>query len=299
VEKIAPGTHIVSVIANGYKKSADKVITVAKGQELVLPFPLGKKSSDTGIRVAALAPGLRLTLNGEDKGPLPIELGKLEPGEYSLKITGSDRYDVYEEKVRVESDKMLSVEPKLKVIKGLAHITPGSGADGARILLVSGDDRRPLPKLPIKIDIKPDKPYTLVAKKKGYLDYTQTISFDDGKAEKVFEIVMVPEGKADDDAVAGPSRPATPAPDRSPIPGVTPPAPVEAAPAGQGKLNINSIPASNVILDGRPMGQTPKIGISVPAGTHTVMFVHPEFGRKIQTVTVTSGGTATAAVRFP
>jgi len=41
----------------------------------------------------------------------------------------------------------------------------------------------------------------------------------------------VPEGKGDDDEVATPGRPATPAPDRSPVPGITPPAPAEAAPA--------------------------------------------------------------------
>jgi hypothetical protein len=53
-----------------------------------------------------------------------------------------------------------------------------------------------------------------------------------------------------------------------------------------------------VILDGRPLGQTPKIGVAVSPGLHTVMFVHPELGRKVQTVTVKPGGTATAAVRF-
>ena len=53
------------------------------------------------------------------------------------------------------------------------------------------------------------------------------------------------------------------------------------------------------ILDGRPLGQTPKIGVSLKAGPHTVMFVHPEYGRKVKPVNVPAGGTATAAVRFP
>jgi hypothetical protein len=56
---------------------------------------------------------------------------------------------------------------------------------------------------------------------------------------------------------------------------------------------------SNVILDGKPLGTTPKTGLSVPAGNHTVVFVHPEHGRKARSVKVEAGKSATAAVRFP
>jgi serine/threonine-protein kinase len=53
------------------------------------------------------------------------------------------------------------------------------------------------------------------------------------------------------------------------------------------------------LVDGRPLGSTPKIGVSVSAGSHTVVFIHPQHGRKTRTVKVKAGGTATAAVRFP
>ena len=71
-----------------------------------------------------------------------------------------------------------------------------------------------------------------------------------------------------------------------------------AAPSGQGTLNINSLPLSKVLLDGRPLGSTPKVGVPVAAGNHTVTFVHPELGRKSVTVNVKPGQTATASVRF-
>ncbi|HVJ18305.1 MAG TPA: PEGA domain-containing protein, partial [Polyangiaceae bacterium] len=67
---------------------------------------------------------------------------------------------------------------------------------------------------------------------------------------------------------------------------------------GNGTLNINSIPMSNVILDGRPLGSTPKRGVSVSPGSHTVIFVHPEHGRKATTVNVEAGKTASASVKF-
>jgi hypothetical protein len=66
-----------------------------------------------------------------------------------------------------------------------------------------------------------------------------------------------------------------------------------------GTLSCNSIPVSNVIIDGKPMGSTPRMGLTVPAGTHTVVFVHPEHGRKVVTVTVAPGQSAMAATRFP
>ena len=70
------------------------------------------------------------------------------------------------------------------------------------------------------------------------------------------------------------------------------------APAAMGTLNINSIPRANVVLDGRPMGMTPVMGVSVTPGNHTVVFVHPEQGRKVAGANVQAGGTATVGVRF-
>jgi serine/threonine-protein kinase len=40
------------------------------------------------------------------------------------------------------------------------------------------------------------------------------------------------------------------------------------------------------------------MGVSVSPGSHTVVFVHAEKGRKVVSVNVQPGKTATAAVRF-
>jgi hypothetical protein len=74
--------------------------------------------------------------------------------------------------------------------------------------------------------------------------------------------------------------------------------PAAAAPAGDATLNINSIPVASVVLDGRPMGSTPLVGVHVAPGAHSVVFIHPEKGRKASGTTVKAGGTATVAVRF-
>jgi hypothetical protein len=40
------------------------------------------------------------------------------------------------------------------------------------------------------------------------------------------------------------------------------------------------------------------VGVTVPAGEHTVLFVHPKRGRRSLRVNVDPGGTVLAAIRF-
>jgi hypothetical protein len=62
-------------------------------------------------------------------------------------------------------------------------------------------------------------------------------------------------------------------------------------------LNLNSIPVANVVLDGMPIGLTPKKGVIAPAGEHYVLFRGPD-GDKRATVTCAKGETKTVAVRL-
>src|SRR5690606_12479077 len=128
----------------------------------------------------------------------------------------------------------------------------GGGADGARIVLESGGDRRSLPKPPVNVSIDTSKPHTLIATKRGFETFRQVLSFEDGEAEKTFEIVMNQEATEEPQ----PNRGSTWRPPRNTTPSPKPadPPPSSASTAGKGTLNINSIPASQVLLDGRPLG---------------------------------------------
>jgi hypothetical protein len=71
------------------------------------------------------------------------------------------------------------------------------------------------------------------------------------------------------------------------------------AAAGESFLNINSIPASSVVLDGKPIGNTPKVHVTVTPGTHSVLFVNAEQGLKKQiSVTVGAGETRPAIAKL-
>ncbi len=191
----------------------------------------------------------------------------------------------------------------LKVVKGRATVSLAT--PGAKVFLVSGSDRRELPTLPMSVDLDPSKQYSLMATKAGYNDFAMPLSFDDGQAEKAFTVSLDPKTVSQ----GTPSMAFSPAPQAyNPPPSAPPPPtphaapPREAAPphqaastasaAGEGTLNMNSIPSSSVVLDGKPIGNTPQIGITVSAGTHTVVFVNAEQGFKKQvSVTVAAGET--------
>jgi serine/threonine-protein kinase len=310
VDSVSAGAHTVRVVAPGFEPAERAVTTEARKDssiELMVTGGSGAKAG-TGLKVAGSQPGVKLSIDGKDIGPLPQELHDLTPGEHKLRLAGSERYEPMEKTVTIAKDETLDLGPvSLKVMKGKATITLGT--PGAKVYIVSGADRRDLPSFPISVDIDTSKSWALEAQKPGFTEYKQPISFADGLAEKVFNVELAPKSFGGAPAWTPPaggggttaSRP-DPKPDPKPDPTTKPTTAAAATtkpetastPAGEGTLNLNSLPASSVVLDGKPLGNTPKKGISVPAGQHTVIFVNAEEGlKKSMQVTVAAGETKT------
>lgn len=53
-----------------------------------------------------------------------------------------------------------------------------------------------------------------------------------------------------------------------------------------------------VLLDGKPIGQTPRMGVNVDEGTHAVLFVHPTLGRARASAKLVSGQSKTLRAKF-
>jgi hypothetical protein len=45
-------------------------------------------------------------------------------------------------------------------------------------------------------------------------------------------------------------------------------------------VNFNTIPASEVFVDGTALGPTPRMGVVLPAGRHVVLFVAGQMAKK-------------------
>ena len=303
IEGLKADTYYVRAHAAGYQAMADIAVVVNGGAKAVQNLTL-VRALGTGIKVTGEGTGLKLYVDGREVGPLPQEIKDMEAGEHVVKISGGERFDPIEKNVTVEAEQMQTIGPvKLHVLKGLATIQPGLGAEGAKVILISGADRRTLPKLPITLDIPTNQSHTLVATRRGYDQFKLPIRFDDGQVEKTFEVALTEVNAASSGGSAAPRQPSggggtvTP-PDSVPTPPPAPQtAPSASANAASATLNINSIPVSNILLDGRPVGQTPKVGISVKAGNHTVVFLKGS-DRKSSSVMVSPGQTRTVAVRF-
>jgi serine/threonine-protein kinase len=238
--------------------------------------------------------GVKLYVDDKELGPLPQEVHDLTPGDHTVRIAGSERYQPLERHITVERDSLQDLGTiTLKVLKGKATISLGT--PGARVFLVSGADRRELPMLPISVDIDTTKSWALQATKLGYTDYNQPIAFDDGQAEKSFTVSLDPRGAAV--ATAPVYSPPTPAPAPNPSPAPSPAA--ASGDSSEGFLNINSIPPSTCFLDGRSLGSTPKVHVSVKPGAHTVKFVNADQGlTKTLSVNVGPGETKPAIARL-
>jgi hypothetical protein len=55
-------------------------------------------------------------------------------------------------------------------------------------------------------------------------------------------------------------------------------------------LSLNALPWAEVTLDGASLGQTPIANTAVSVGRHTVVYRHPDFGERTQTITATRQG---------
>jgi hypothetical protein len=64
----------------------------------------------------------------------------------------------------------------------------------------------------------------------------------------------------------------------------------------KGALSANARPWADVIIDGTNVGQTPIANFALPIGTHQVLFRHPQYGERTQTIVVTAKGLNRVAV---
>jgi len=309
VGDVVSGTHTVKVVAEGYGTIPEQLVNVVSRQQSRAAFGLATSAEapSTGVKVGGAQVGVKLYIDDKEIGAVPAEVRDLTPGSHRVRIAGGERYAAVEKNVTVAKDEFQDLGTvNLKVVKGKATITPGNPT-GAKVYIVSGADRRELPTLPISVDIDTSKQWSLLATKLGYGDYTQPISFDDGQAEKTFVINLdVKQAVAAQPQVPQeappPYQPPAPAPPRPAARPQQPPANTtsssgggDTAPSGgEAFLNINSIPASSIVLDGKPIGNTPKLKYSVSAGSHTVLFVNTEQSFK-KTVTVNVGAGETKA----
>ena len=289
MKDLEPGIHDVYAKAQGYAPAATKGVDIAAGS--TASFEIDLAEPGTGIEVAGVHPGITLHIDGKQVGPLPQKIGTLSPGEHTLRFVGTERYEAVTRSVTVLANKLENLGSiALPVVKGRA--TFETDEEGVQMRLVPAEgDPKPLEEGQLSLDLDPSKQWKLQACKPGHDLFETPVTFEDGKAEKTFRVEL--SGDGDDLPDWCGEEPKGPAGSASPS------APSKGTAGGPGKVSFNSIPpGAAVLLDGRPVGRTPLAGISVPAGSHSVVFIHPQKGRKAAGVTVKPGQRTGVGVRF-
>lgn len=301
------GRHSVRVIVPNAPAIEPKTIEVEAGSVAAVSFTVDANQST--ILVAG-QPGIRLMVDGVDRGNLPARVTGLTPGRHEIKLTG-DRYKPLDRVLELKAGETMDLgEQKLTVSKG--RLTLAVKGEGVSITLVPegtggrGKALDPPFTTPIEIDTSTGV-WRVVAKKADQPDFSQVVDFSDGIAEKTITVDFTksPEAISLTDLPTTPTASATAtAKTAATTPGPAPTAPPartnepsESA-SGTATLNINSIPASRVLLDGQPLGETPRTGVQVSPGTHTVTFIHPELGKKSISVKVGPGETKSAVAKL-
>jgi serine/threonine-protein kinase len=319
VTGLRPGPYTVRAEAPGFAPSAGQAVKVESGGSAVANIQMRAESIQPQLTVSATGAGLRVLVDGKDRGTAPLELSGLASGPHTIRVEGPG-FEAIEQTVTITEGAPLSVGPlSPKLIKGSLRIELGNNAEGAQVL-INGKGVR---SLPATLELDAAERHEVLVRKVGFADYQRQVSFSAAEP-KVDLTINLEEGSSD--LGSGRASGAARSPNDAPEPPAETPAAVDdkkpdfleaikggkestaAKPTekanekpvatGKGTLNINSVPPTTVLLDGRPLGKTPKVGVSVSAGSHSITFVHPDKGRKSVKVDVPSGGSKNVTIRL-
>lgn len=65
-----------------------------------------------------------------------------------------------------------------------------------------------------------------------------------------------------------------------------------------GRININAVPWAEVLIDGKPVGETPIGNLSIPLGEHEIIFRHPQLGEVRRAAIVRSDAVTRVSVNL-
>ena len=264
VADLEVGTKAIKVVAPGFQP-AESNESIEGGKEKVLTVPIEPSGAvaaaptsaqpapagATGLKIGGTdgEKGVKVFVDGAEKGVLPFELKDITPGKHTIRFD-SPNYDKNEQTIEVTAGQVKDLgDVKLKVLKG--QVTLDLVTQGATVTMVRRGDKKMEKKVtefgrPIAIDTSEN--WRVVATKKGYDDFTQDLTFEDGQAEKTIE------GRALRDRQAGPCRRQRPWPGSGPKPA--------AGEARAGALQrVGQRDAQHQLhpgLEGRPRRQAPR-----------------------------------------
>lgn len=295
ISGLKPGTHQLKASAPGLASQGAQDVEITAGEEAAANIELAAAEADMvagGFRISGDA-ALTLSVDERRVGKLPQTVSGLSSGKHWIKLDREDGSAPIEKAVLIRPGEVIDVDAApAKRDKALVTIRLTPESEGASVTL----DDAFLLDFPAELELDPKAEHVLTATKPGYEDFTLNLQLE-GETEKVIDIALTPL----DGASARRARPAAKpaALVRKAAPATKATGSGAALDPSQGLLNVSSVPPSQIILNGRPLGTTPKTAIVVPGDSlQTIVFVHPKMGRRRAQKFVPAGKERTVSIRF-
>ncbi|MFW6369186.1 MAG: PEGA domain-containing protein [Myxococcota bacterium] len=247
------------------------------------------------IALSSTPSGAEVFINGNSRGHTPLTLAGM-PVEETLRVrVQAEGYDPWLTEILLDrpgTTRRLSARLERGVNAPPAVLEIRTEPAGARVLV----DGAAVPGLtPVTLEVGPARTGKEVRiEKSGFEAETRTLDLEPGSRGR-WDLSLRKEPEPETERPVRP-RPITQRP-RRPQPTKTQPETEKVA--GTGLLSVNASPWCDVTLDGRELGQTPILGVEVPAGRRRIVCTNPQLGaNRSITVNVPAGGHARETIRF-
>jgi len=314
VTSVTPGEkHLLEVRKEGYRAWSQEV-QVQAGQTLQFPVTLqpgsGGPAEGSALAVGASSaqgptnsvevatggfslestpPGAKVFLDGQELGgTTPLRVANLVPRTYEVRLKLPE-FREYATKLDVKSGVDMSL-PRVSLVPERVQVRIVSEPSGADVMAVRGSDRRALGRTPLSVSLDTSEtPWMIEVSRDRFERFQQELKTDGANEVKISAVLMKSGGAPRREPSAEPRPPKKPRDE--------PVASTGSTGGGNGTLRINSRPWSQVFVDGKLLGNTPQMNLSLSEGQHRISLHNPEFNlRKNITVTIQAGKVETQIV---
>ncbi|MCB9591514.1 MAG: serine/threonine protein kinase [Sandaracinaceae bacterium] len=321
---VEPGEHLVEVRKHGFQTWATRV-TLASGQTLELPSvsltedaPAGTTGggggttpttnpevAGTGFHLDTVPSGA-LVFVGDRQLPqrTPVTVTDLSPGTVTIRAE-LENYAPWTGQIDIATDTIAQL-PRAVLTLRQVSVRFESNPSGARVTLVRGSERRRVGETPITYAVDTSgSQWTVEMAHGGYEDWTQALNPPSGQANHTVSADLVERqrstggGGRRGGGGGGGTQVASGGGDTQTSSGGGGGGGGGAATGGTGTLRVQTTPWSQVYVDGRLIGNTPQMNISLPAGRHQVRLINADFNiRESVSVTIRAGQVETLIRRL-
>jgi hypothetical protein len=191
IERVTEGEHQLSVQALGYRVSPPRSVNVRAGSELASHFTLEPAATAT-LEVNVDAPGLRIYVDGQDRGPAPGRVTGLAATAHWVELLDNSLFAPFEQRVELRGGDVIRVAPTLTLLRGAIVLKRGKGATNASVFLIRDGERRQVPTLPARVEVAPLGVYRVVATRPGFPNFERTVSFSIARPEVTVVVELSP-----------------------------------------------------------------------------------------------------------